>query len=163
MAGTRGQFEQFVTRCGAFDQRWIGICKKLGTARAYSPRYFCATFSGAGVRALFTHTVAEDVLAFTARDCPAWLFESAAMDASLTLLGRPGTVCVTYEESLGLRLKDPLKDPEDWGRQLLRRAGMGDFPRFELLVLTQLAALGREDLIPAHAYFRFFLQPEGGA
>ncbi|MHC4469554.1 MAG: hypothetical protein ACYS99_01195 [Planctomycetota bacterium] len=156
VAGTQQQFAQFVDRCGAFQEPWLSACKKLGTARAYGPRLFAATFGDAYLGGLFSHCVGEDALCWVVgQKTPAWLHEAVAMDASLTLIGNPGTVCVTYEESLGLREKDPLRDPEDFGRRLLRSAGLGDLPRFELMMFTQLAAIGREDLIAAHAYYRF--------
>jgi hypothetical protein len=157
----RGQepFHTFVDRQGLPEPR-RSTCRKLGFLRMWQPRPFISTFVAPmadvrNARLRLNHALAEMVLTNAGGpNTPAWLYEAVGMDANLTFEGVPGPLCVVYEESTGLRTKEQLDDPAGWPALLLRRAATGEIARFEHLISAQFQALGTEDVITGHAYYR---------
>ncbi|MEN8149348.1 MAG: hypothetical protein ABFS86_05965 [Planctomycetota bacterium] len=153
------QFHTFVDRCGLPEPR-RSTCKRLGFLRMWQPRPFISTFvvpmaDVRNARLRLNHALAEMVLRNSGGPhVPAWILEAAGMDANLTFSGRPGPLCVVYEESTGLRQKEQLGDPAGWPALLLRRAATGRIARLEHMISAQFQALGTEDVITAHAYYR---------
>ena len=156
------QFHTFVDRCGLPEPR-RSVCRKLGFLRKWQPRPFISTFvvpmaDVRNARLRLNHALAEMVLRWTGgQHTPPWLLESVAMDGCLTLSGRPGPLCVVYEESTGLSQKAQLDNPEGWPAMLLRRAATGRIARFEHMISAQFQALGTEDVITGHAFYRLLL------
>jgi hypothetical protein len=163
VADTQEQYERFLTEGRLFDEPYLSAVKKIGAARAFYPRHFGLTWCGLGGDPRLTlpnlvHLAAEDVLLEEAGErAPSWLHEAVGIDACLTLLGRPGPPCVVLEESAGLMMKDAFEEAEGWPAHLLRVAASGDLPRFELLVRSQLQALGPEDLMVSHLLYRYLV------
>jgi hypothetical protein len=161
VAQGQAQFNSFVDRCGAFQEPWLSACKTVGSARAYFPRHFSASFVGpmgdpVNLATLFIHTAAEDVLVFqVGGEGPAWLMEAVGIDANLVLRGVPGQACVVFEESSGLNQNDPLSEPLDWPRRVLRQAVLGTLPHLPLLLRAQFQALSPDDLIAGREYYRY--------
>ena len=159
----QAQFNSFLDRSGVFQEPMLSNLKQLGSARAYNPRHFDASYVGGmgdpiNRAPLFIHAAAEDVLAFqTGKQVPAWLSEAVGVDANLILVGRPGPLCVVFEESSGLNLKDQLENPDDWPRRLLRQAVLGTLPKLPNLLRAQYQALGVEDVIAAREYYRYLM------
>ena len=138
----------------------LSAVKTLGICRAFYPRHFGMTYCGGGdprmASAHFAHLAAEDLLFDeVGQEVPAWLHEAAGIEACLVLTGVPGPPCVVLEESAGLVLKDVYETAEDWPAHLLRLAAGGGLPRFELLVRSQLQALGPEDLMVSHLIYHY--------
>lgn len=163
VASTQSQFQSFLDRSGAFQEPMLSTLKALGTARAYSPRHFSSSFCG-GVgdplicAELFIHAAAEDVLIFEIGvESPAWLSEAVGVDANLILRGAPGPLCLVYEQSTGLNMKEMLENPADWPRALLRQAILGTLPHLNLLIRAQYQALSPEDVVAAREYYRYLL------
>jgi hypothetical protein len=166
----RAQFEALVDRIPMVDRR-RETSKKVGNCRMFQPRHFSGAWAAeAGdpsARApLFVHMAAEDTVYTTyGGKAPQWLVEVVGVDAVRTVLGVPGPLCVTWERSTGLGMKERLADLAGWSRLLNRRAGAGLLPKFEPRVYSQLQALGPEDVVAAHAYYRLLLleRPEAFA
>ncbi len=159
----REQFNSFLDRAGVFQEPRLSNMKRLGTARAYRPRHFVASYVGSmgdptNRAPLFIHSAAEDVLTFqTGKQPPAWLAEAVGVDANLILRGRPGPLCVVFEQSSGLNLKERLENPADWPRQLLRQAVLGTLPKLPNLLRAQFQALSPDDVIAAREYYRYLI------
>jgi hypothetical protein len=161
---TRGedQFNRFVDATG-IGEPWLSASKKIGSLRIYQPRHCLGTWIGPqgrvrGTAPLFLHEAAEDqIFWYGGEHLAPWLYEVVGMDSCLTLLGHPGQLCITWESSSGLREKGELPDPGGWPSLLLKRAATGRISRFEHLVTAKLTGLGREDVVTAHAYYRYLL------
>jgi hypothetical protein len=161
-ASGKQQFDRYIDALGVQDP-WRSNMKKLGTSRVFRPRHAVATFIGPmgdprNRAPLFLHTLPENLLLQQApQRVPAWLHEAVGIDTCFTFIDRPGTLCVAYESSTGLRVKGALDDGSGWPPLLLKRAASGHLPKFEHMVTAQLQALGHEDLMAAHAYYRWLL------
>jgi hypothetical protein len=159
------RFSAFLDGTG-MQEPWLSACKKLGTTRGAQPRLFAAAAAAnpEACTGLFIHCAAEIVLFQEfGQELPAWLYESSGVDACLAVLGQPGPVCIPMESSAGLVMKGNFSRPETWAPLLLRRAATGDIVHLESLFTAQIQALGTEDLMVAHAFYRylFLTAPDG--
>ncbi len=155
------------------DQGARNTWKTIGSARIFQPRHCVATFylpdSGDPFQdgaPILIHMMAENiVMTLGGPNVPWWLIEAVGVDAELTVLGRPKTLCVTVESSQGLTLKDDFDDLRRWPATLCRLAALGDLPRLEHLRTAQVQALSPEDVVVGHAYYRLLslTRPEGAA
>jgi len=167
VAKGRAQYDALVDRIG-FGERGIAISKAIGNFRLFQPRHCLASFVGEvgdprNRIPLFLHYVGENVLWWHGgRGVPAWLDEAAGLDVNLTLVGRPGPTCVTWEESGGLTNRERFDEHAHWPPLLVRRAALEDLPRMELLLRAQIQALGPEDILASHAYLRWLRIERGG-
>ena len=103
VANGQPQFHTFVDRCGLPEPRRSN-CRKLGFLRMWQPRPFISTFvvpmaDVRNARLRLNHALAEMVLRNSGgQHVPAWILEAVGMDANLTFAGRPGPLCVVYED-----------------------------------------------------------------
>lgn len=160
VTGSREQFNRLVDAVG-MQEPGASFSKALGNFRIGQPRHCLATFAAEtgdpkNSIPLFLHYIGENVVWWEAgQGVPSWLMEAVGLDANLMFVGAPGPTCVTFEESAGITKRDNFEDHGGWSRLLVRRAALGDLPRMELLLRAQIQALGPEDIIASHAYYRW--------
>jgi hypothetical protein len=162
------EFGDLVTASGAFQEPLLSGVKALGSARAFQPRHYIATWG------LFpgdleyneqnlVHMTAEDTLFWSgAKHYRPWFYEAAGIDAALTLLGTPGPPCIALEESSGLTLKDALGDPARFGPRALLLLLARRAPLLPGIARSSIQGLAVDDIVVGYVAYRYLArrQPE---